>query len=200
MGPRQSVRSDLPDVLCGRGVVALMIGELKYQPVLNSITTAIVSAAVDRWQAGARGGVLVCESPPMSTLARELGVPAECVWTADPRPAGHTTRAVAKAIESVPALRLQRWHVITHCLHAKRASAIFANVGLVCEFEGLDLPFNRSDPDWKLTSSLMFRLYNVAASVHGFFGSMYFPRSDRSLRKDQGVNGDSSKHAGTRRP
>ena len=177
MVPRPRVTSEVPDVGAGPGVVALMIGELIYQPVLNSITTQIVSAAVDRWRTSA-AGLLVCESKPMTALAIELGVPAECVWTACPQPAGHTTRAVAEAIAAAPAFRLHRWHVVTHRLHARRAQKIFASFGLMTEFEGLDLPFRFSDADWKLTSSLMFRLYNVAAAVHGYLGAIRLRRSD----------------------
>lgn len=145
-------------------VVALMIGELSYMPRLNRISAAIVGRAVEMYRA-TPGNVLVCESAPMAAEAVRLGVnPAEVV-TALPQPAGHTTRLVALWLAGSPYARQSVW-LVTHALHAERSVRIFSKLGLSARPVSLALPFDGTDPDWKLRSAMAFRLYNAAACVY----------------------------------
>jgi hypothetical protein len=146
-------------------IVALMIGELIHQPVLNSISTSIVHAGVDLWR-GYPDSILICESSPMTRVAVELGVPSQKLLTAIPDSGGHTTRRVAEWLRLTDVgTRGPRW-VVTHRLHSRRASKIFARCGLSGRFIGLDLPFSRLDRDWKLRSTLHFLIYDVGAELY----------------------------------
>ena len=52
-------------------------------------------------------------------------------------------------------------------MHARRSLRIFSKVGIAAGAVPLDLPFDASDPDWKLRSAGMFRAYNAAAHLYG---------------------------------
>src|SRR5476651_695743 len=107
-------------------VLALMIGELRYMPALNWISTAIVGRAVEMHRA-TPGSVLICESAPMAAEAIRRGVNPSGVVTALPQPAGHTTRLVALWLAGSPyAGRPVR--LVTHTLHASRSVKIFAKL------------------------------------------------------------------------
>lgn len=145
-------------------VIALMIGELDYMVSLNPISTAIVERAVTLWRATS-GSVLICESAPMTDVARRMGVAASDVVTALPQPLGHTTRLVALWL-ACSLYAQARVQLVTHAMHARRAVKIFAKVGIEASAIGLDLPFDSADPDWKLRSAGIFRAYNVAAHLY----------------------------------
>ena len=148
-----------------RWVVALLIGELSYMTSLNRITTAIVERAVSFWRKRP-GAILICECEPMAALARSLGVPAESVRVAIPEPGGHTTRWAAERVRAMDDLGTRPLQLVTHRLHGRRASRMFSALHLRVEVEEVDAPFERSDPDWKLRSSAIFRLYNTGAWVY----------------------------------
>jgi len=157
LGP---VEPDAPDM-----IVALMIGELKYQPVLNQITTGIVRTAVELWRSFP-SATLVCEAAPMAELAARLGVSPTRLETAIRADRGHTTRKVAKWLQARGGIPSEeRFWVITHLLHAERAARVFARCGLRAAFIPLEVPFSAGDPDWKLKSDRMFRMYNHAATL-----------------------------------
>ncbi len=145
-------------------VVALMIGELSYMPVLNRISKAIVARAVELHRA-MPGSLLICESSPMTAEAIRLGVHPSEVVTALPQAAGHTTRLVAQWLAGSPYSRYSL-SLVTHALHAGRSVRIFSKLGLSAAPVAVDLPFDRGDPDWKLRSAPIFRLYNAAAYVY----------------------------------
>ena len=147
-------------------IVAMMIGELRYQPELNSITTQIVGTAVKVWQSF-RSATLVCEAAPMASLASRLGVPTTHLAIAIPGSGGHTTRKVAEWLRARLALPScgSLW-VITHVLHADRARRILERCRIQAACFGLDIPFPPRDLDWKLRSALRFRLYNLGAEVY----------------------------------
>ena len=146
-------------------VLALMIGELNYMSPLNRISTIIVDRAVAIWRR-TPGEVLICESAPMAAQAIKLGVAESAVVTALPQRTGHTTRLVAQWFAASPFcggdLRL-----ITHAIHAGRAGRTFARLGIAATVIGLDIPFDREDPDWKLRSAPLFRAYNAVALLYG---------------------------------
>jgi uncharacterized SAM-binding protein YcdF (DUF218 family) len=145
-------------------VVALMIGELSYMPMLNRISKAIVARAVEMHRA-TPGSLLICESAPMTAEAVRLGVHPSEVVTALPQAAGHTTRLVALWFaRSLYAGRPVR--LVTHTLHARRSVRIFSKMGIPADPVPLDLPFERDDPDWKLRSAVHFKLYSAAAHVY----------------------------------
>ena len=146
-------------------IVALMIGELDDMPTLNRISALIVERAVSLWR-DAPGSVLVCESAPMAVEAIRLGMAPSDVTTALPQPLGHTTRLVALWLARSPHGR-GPVRLVTHALHARRAIGIFRKVGIQATATGLDLTFDREDPDWKLRSVGAFRVYNAAAHIYG---------------------------------
>lgn len=146
-------------------IVALMIGELDYMTALNPISTAIVNEAVRLWRE-TPGATLICESAPMTAEARRLGVAEKDVVTALPQPSGHITRLVALWLAASPYADRPIW-LVTHALHAGRAIRIFRKARIEATAVGLDLPFDRHDPDWKLRSAAVFRAYNLAAYVYG---------------------------------
>ena len=148
----------------GPAVIALMIGEVDYMSTLNRISAGIVERAVAVWRE-TPGGVLICESAPMAAEAMRLGVAESDVVTALPQPLGHTTRLVALWLARSPCAR-GPVRLVTHAIHARRAIRIFAKVGIVASAVGMDLPFDREDPDWKLRSAGIFRVYNMAAHVY----------------------------------
>jgi hypothetical protein len=149
-----------------------MIGELDYMPfdgaqggpALNHISSAIVMRAVAVWRE-TPGSVLICESAPMAAEAIRLGVDPADVVTALPQPLGHTTRLVAVWMAASPYAR-RRALLVTHALHARRSLRIFSKAGIAADAVPLALPFDRRDPDWKLRSAGIFRLYNLAADVY----------------------------------
>lgn len=147
-------------------IVALMIGELKYQPEINSITSQIVRTAVEVWWSFL-SATLVCEAEPMAQLASRLGVPASRLVIPIPGSRGHTTRKVAEWLQARAALpkRSSLW-LVTHTLHSDRARRILERGGVQATCLGLDLPFSRRDSDWKLRSDMRFRLYNMAAALY----------------------------------
>jgi hypothetical protein len=147
--------------------VALLIGELHYMTRLNAVTSHIVEHAVACWRARP-SAVLVCEAAPMAALARSLGVPAASMRVAIPEAGGHTTRWAAERIRAMPVLGDRTVLLVTHRLHGPRAARMFRAVGLQVQLEGLDLPFDRRDPDWKLRSPAIFRFYNAGAWVYCF--------------------------------
>ncbi len=150
----------------GSAFIALMIGELPYQPTLNQISTKIVEHTVDLWRQ-APGSLLVCESTPMSELAARLGVPSEQLHTALTTKSGHTTRGVAEWLRHAPeTIRGRPLRVVTHRFHAQRARSVFAKIGLHGDFVGVDVRFDPHDHDWKLRTPLRFRLYNALAHVY----------------------------------
>jgi uncharacterized SAM-binding protein YcdF (DUF218 family) len=147
-------------------IIALMIGELQYQRTLNPISTRIIERAVELWRTTPQD-LLACESQLMTDLAVRLGVPAARVRTACPESRGQTTRAVAEWARRTPdVLDAQRLRVVTHRLHVGRTRRIFRKLGLDGEFEGLAIPFDWADRDWKLRSGLVFRAYNLAAYAY----------------------------------
>lgn len=148
-------------------IVALLIGELSYMTALNPITTRIVERAVALWQRHP-GAVLICEAEPMAAMARRLGVPDVSLRVAIPEPGGHTTRWCAERVAVMPTSGNRILVLVTHRLHARRAGKMFAALGLRSRLDGLDLPFDRRDPDWKLRSSAIFKFYNAGAWVYGF--------------------------------
>jgi hypothetical protein len=153
----------------GATIVGLMIGELRYQPVLNQITTQIVKCSVELWRV-APGGLLVCESKPMSELAARLGAPSEQLYTAIAGNSRHTTRGVAEWLHDAPkTVRDRPLRIVTHRLHVARARRVFAKIGLEGDFVGLDVPFDSLDRDWKLRTPELFRRYNALADVYCAF-------------------------------
>jgi hypothetical protein len=145
-------------------IVALMIGELPYMPGLNRISTRIVERSVQVWREHP-GSVLICESQPMSVAAKQLGVPDAALITALPQATGHTTRRVASWLADSEHRRSDVL-LVTHAIHAPRAVKVFAKLGITAAAEGLDLGFDRNDPDWKLRSRTVFRVYNSAAHIY----------------------------------
>jgi uncharacterized SAM-binding protein YcdF (DUF218 family) len=148
-------------------VVALLIGELHYMTRLNAITTRIVEHAVSLWQRQP-ASTLVCEAEPMAEVARQLGVPAAQVRVAIPEPAGHTTRWAALRTAALAGRDGRPVVLVTHRLHARRAARIFRAAGVTCVREDVDVPFDRTDPDWKLRSEPIFRIYNTVAWAYCF--------------------------------
>lgn len=146
-------------------IIALMIGELRYMPTLNRISTAIVGEAAALWRQ-CPSALLVCESEPMRQHALRLGVPADRLRTL-PQPHGHKTRLVA---EWLSAHRREfpdgPWTMCTHTLHAARAQRMLAKLGLDVVRHDIHVPFDESDADWKLRSERWFRFHNVAADVY----------------------------------
>ena len=149
-----------------------MIGELDYMPIdpaqggprLNAISRSIVARAVALWRE-TPGSALVCESAPMSAEAVRLGADPADVATALPQARGHTTRLVALWMAG-SACAGRRALLVTHAMHAPRSVRIFSKVGISADAVPVDLPFDRRDPDWKLRSAGIFRLYNAAAYVY----------------------------------
>ena len=148
-------------------VVALLIGELSYMTVLNPITAQIVERAVVRWRERP-GAILICEAEPMAAGARTLGVPPDSLRVAIPEPGGHTTRWAAERIAAMPDHGNRLLVLVTHKLHGRRAARMFRALGMRTKLDGLDLPFDRRDPDWKLRSEAIFRAYNTAAWLYCF--------------------------------
>ena len=145
-------------------IVALMIGELDYMSSLNRISTHIVERAVAEWRR-TPGSALICESAPMAAEAVRLGVAESDVTTALTQPLGHTTRLVALWYARSPYGRGPA-RLVTHAMHARRAVRIFEKTGTEATAIGLDLAFDREDPDWKLRGAGVFRAYNMAAHVY----------------------------------
>lgn len=144
-------------------VVALMIGELRWQPRLNRISSEVVERAAEVWRSDP-SALLVCESELMRQHALQQGVPADCVRTALPQPSGHTTRLLAEWLgRNRRELPAQPWTIVTHSLHARRAVRIFGRCGLSVTAVGVDSAFEMSDRDWKLRSTAIFRAYNTVA-------------------------------------
>ena len=147
-------------------VVALMIGELRWQPRLNRISSDVVERAAEVWRSDP-SALLICESELMRQHALQQGVPAECVRTALPQPSGHTTRLLAEWLNrnrrDLPA---EPWTIVTHSLHAGRAVRILGRCGLRVNAVGVDSAFEMSDLDWKLRSEPIFRTYNTVAWVY----------------------------------
>jgi uncharacterized SAM-binding protein YcdF (DUF218 family) len=149
-----------------RVILALLIGELIYQPRLNPITSRIVERAVAVWHEHP-DALLVCEAEPMRQLALRLGVPPDRVVTALPQPHGHTTRRLAEWLQGQRAqLPNGPWWMLTHQLHAARAAAMLARCGLPVQPVGVDAPFEPDDADWKLRSDAWFRFYNAGAGIY----------------------------------
>ncbi len=148
-------------------VVALLIGELSYMSALNPITTQIVARAVTRWREWP-GALLICEAEPMAAVARTLGVPPALLRVAIPERGGHTTRWAAERIAAMPDYGNRILVLVTHKWHGRRAARMFRALGMRPKLDGLDLPFERRDPDWKLRSAAMFRAYNTAAWAYCF--------------------------------
>jgi hypothetical protein len=148
-------------------IVALLIGELSYMTALNPITTRIVERAVARWRERPNA-MLICEAEPMAAVARQLGVPEASLRVAIPEPGGHTTRWAASRIAAMPDYHNRILLLVTHRLHGRRAARMFRALGMQSRLDGLDLPFDRTDPDWKLRSALIFRIYNAGAWVYCF--------------------------------
>lgn len=148
-------------------IVALLIGELHYMTRLNAITTRIVERAVALWRERP-AALLVCEAEPMAAVARGLGVPAEVIRVAIPEPGGHTTRSAAERIRAMLDSGITSVVLVTHRLHGARARRIFRAVGLEANLDGLDVPFDAADPDWKLRSRTIFRLYDAGAWAYCF--------------------------------
>ena len=147
-------------------IVALMIGELRWQPTLNRISSEVVERAVEVWRADP-STLLICESELMRQHALRQGVPADRVRTALPQPSGHTTRLVAEWLSgNRHDLPGDPWTIVTHSLHAKRAVRILGRCGLRVDAVGVDAPFAMSDRDWKLRSEPIFRAYNAVAWVY----------------------------------
>ena len=147
-------------------VVALMIGELRWQPRLNRISSEVVERAVEVWRL-APSKLLICESEPMRQHALQQGVAADRVRTALPQPSGHTTRLLAEWLgRNRRELPAQPWTIVTHSLHARRAVRIFGRCGLSVMAVGIDSAFEMSDRDWKLRSKSVFRAYNAVAWVY----------------------------------
>ncbi len=147
--------------------MALLIGELSHMTGLNRITTSIVERAVSCWQKR-QGVILICEAEPMAALARTLGVPAGSVRVAIPEAGGHTTRWAAERIRAMSDLGSRRLRLVTHRWHGPRAARMFGALGMDAELIGLDIPFDRGDPDWKLRSESIFRAYNAGAWAYCF--------------------------------
>jgi hypothetical protein len=145
-------------------IVALMMGELSYMRGLNRISSEIVARAVELHRASP-GSVLICESERMTAEAIRLGLTPSDVVTALPQPAGHTTRRVALWLAASPYAGHPA-RIVTHRLHARRSVRIFSAAGVAATGVPLDLPFDPADPDWKLRSARIFRLYNHAAWVY----------------------------------
>jgi uncharacterized SAM-binding protein YcdF (DUF218 family) len=141
-----------------------MIGELDYMSGLNPISTAIVERAVAVWRQ-TPGAVLICESAPMAAEAQRLGVASSDVVTALPQASGHTTRLVALWLARA-GYSTGPVHIVTHAMHASRALRIFSKVGIQASALRMDLAFDSNDPDWKLRSAGVFRVYNFAANVY----------------------------------
>lgn len=147
-------------------ILALMIGELEYQPTINRISQSIVEHAVAAWRKNP-AALLVCESEPMTAAARALGVPAEKVMTALPQDRGHTTRLVAEWLSrNRTALPDQPWLICTHKLHASRASRVLRKSGLAGTTSEIDTAFDGNDADWKLRSRGAFLFYNLLAEIY----------------------------------
>ncbi|HYE84966.1 MAG TPA: YdcF family protein [Vicinamibacterales bacterium] len=146
-------------------VVALLIGELSYMNALNPISTRIVERAVEVWRRHPQG-LLICEAEPMAAVARSLGVPEASLRVAIPEPGGHTTRWCAQRIAQMHKSGTHILVLVTHRLHARRAGKMFAALGLRTRLDGLDVPFDRGDPDWKLRSTTIFKIYNAGAWVY----------------------------------
>jgi hypothetical protein len=147
-------------------IIALMIGELKYQPTLNTISTAITKAAVDLWQRHP-GTLLICESEPMRQAALKLDVPQSSVRVALEQANGHTTRRLAEWLRaSKPTLPAGNWWAITHSIHANRASRILARCHVTAKIFHVDSAFDRADLDWKLRSAGRFKAYNHLAGIY----------------------------------
>jgi len=145
-------------------IVALMIGELPYMSGLNWISARIVERSVQVWREHP-DSVLICESQPMALTAKRLGVPDHALLTALPQASGHTTRSVAAWLVG-SGHRRSDVLLVTHAIHAARAVKIFEKLGVRAAADGLDLAFDRDDPDWKLRSRWIFRLYNLAAHIY----------------------------------
>lgn len=143
-----------------------MIGELQFQPTINSISSRIVEHAVGLWAANPEA-ILVCESEPMSAAASRLGVPTDRLLTALPQPRGHTTRLVAQWLsENRERLPKGQWVICTHRLHSDRAWRILRKCGVDGVPSPIDASFDSGDRDWKLRSEAAFRLYNAGAEVY----------------------------------
>lgn len=150
-------------------IVALMIGELRYQPTLNSITARIVETSVELWFEN-QSAILVCEAQPMTQYAAHLDVPKQHLMTAISAKRGHTTRQVAEWLRVTrPLNRCRKIWVVTHRLHAKRAERIFARCQLEATFIPVNAPFSSHDSDWKLRSPILFQIYDLGASIYCHF-------------------------------
>lgn len=146
-------------------IVALLIGELPYMTTLNAITTRIAEHAVALWQRQP-DTLLICECEPMAAVARAHGVPERSLRVAIPEADGHTTRWAASRIAAMPGAAQRQLMLVTHRLHGPRAARMFRKLGFRTTLVGLDLPFNAQDPDWKLRSQTVFRVYNAMAWVY----------------------------------
>jgi len=148
-------------------IVALLVGELRYMTHLNTITTRIVEHAVALWRRRPRA-LLICEAEPMAAVARQLGVPAASIRVAVPEAGGHTTRWAAERICAMSDLGTESVLLVTHRLHGARARRIFRAAGLDAALDAVEVPFQANDPDWKLRSSAIFRVYNTGAWAYCF--------------------------------
>jgi hypothetical protein len=148
-------------------IVALLIGELPYMTTLNAITTRIAEHAVELWRQQP-GTLLICECEPMAAVARRMGVPDVSLRVAIPEPDGHTTWWAASRIAAMPDAAGRALVLVTHQLHGARAARMFRKTGFRTTLVGLALPFNAQDPDWKLRSEGIFRVYNAIAWVYCF--------------------------------
>jgi hypothetical protein len=146
-------------------IAALLIGELPYMTTLNAITTRITEHAVELWRQRP-DTLLICECDPMAAVARRLGVPGHALRVAIPEPAGHTTWWAASRIAAMPDAANRALVLVTHRLHGRRAARMFRRQGFRTTLVGLDLPFDAQDPDWKLRSEGLFRVYNAMAWVY----------------------------------
>lgn len=143
-----------------------MIGELKYQRVVNPISAAIVQRAAEIWRSHPRA-LVICESEPMRQLAEEYGVPVSHLLTALPEHSGHTTIKVVRWIKrhrhALPSGAI--W-MLTHSMHIRRATRMFAKHGISVVPTPVHAPFSLADSDWKLRSEKAFAVYNSLATVY----------------------------------
>ncbi len=147
-------------------IVALLIGELPYQPRLNAITSRIVEHAAAAWKRHPEA-VVVCEAEPMRRLAADIGVPDDQLVTALPQPAGHTTRKLIDwLLQHRDRLPAGCWWLMTHDLHAPRAARMFARGGIDAVPVPVSAPFDAGDADWKLRSAAHFRAYDRGALLY----------------------------------
>lgn len=146
-------------------IVALMIGELPYMNgELNTVTKDIVTKAIEL--AGS-SWTLICESQLMSEYALSIGFPKTQLITALPQNNGHTTVKLARAVKEI-ITEHDIVEIVTHSIHLNRAKAVFNKVGIKVFGECTHTSFNADNPDWKLRSKTIFKVYNSLAWVYCF--------------------------------